>query len=52
MFGKRNIAILGSTLIMVGIILTATAKTFAQGVTGMTIAGGGAAIGELTALAG
>lgn len=37
---------------MVGIILTATAKTFAQGVTGMAIAGGGAAIGELTALAG
>lgn len=52
MFGKRNISILGSTLIMLGIILTATAKVFAQGVAGMTIAGAGAAIGELTALAG
>ncbi|KIW87484.1 uncharacterized protein Z519_11807 [Cladophialophora bantiana CBS 173.52] len=52
MFGKRNISILGSVLIMVGVLITATAKTFAQGVVGMTIAGGGAAIGELTALAG
>ncbi|OQV05048.1 hypothetical protein CLAIMM_09846 [Cladophialophora immunda] len=52
MFGKRNISILGSVMILVGVLITATAKTFAQGVVGMTIAGGGAAIGELTALAG
>ncbi|KEF62015.1 uncharacterized protein A1O9_03587 [Exophiala aquamarina CBS 119918] len=47
MFGKRNISILGSTLIVVGIILTATAKSFAAGVVGMTIAGGGAAVSSL-----
>lgn len=52
MFGKRNISILGSILILVGTIVTATAHSFAQGVAGMTIAGGGASIGELTALAG
>lgn len=52
MFGKRNIAILGSILILVGTIVTATAHSFTQGVVGMTIAGAGAAVGELTALAG
>ncbi|EXJ55395.1 hypothetical protein A1O7_08322 [Cladophialophora yegresii CBS 114405] len=52
MFGKRNISILGSVLILIGTIVTATAHSFAQGVAGMTIAGSGAAIGELTALAG
>ncbi|KIW63894.1 hypothetical protein PV04_08862 [Phialophora macrospora] len=52
MFGKRNISILGSILILVGTIVTATAHSFAQGVSGMTIAGAGASIGELTALAG
>ncbi len=52
MFGKRNISILGSSAIMLGLIITATAKSLAQGISGMTLAGGGAAIGELTALAG
>ncbi|KAH0842748.1 hypothetical protein AYO21_04253 [Fonsecaea monophora] len=52
MFGKRNISILGCVMILVGLIVTATAKTFGQGVAGMAVAGGGAAIGELTALAG
>jgi hypothetical protein len=52
MFGKRNISILGSLLIMVGVIITATAHSLAQGIAGMAMAGGGAAIGELTALAG
>lgn len=33
---------------MVGIILTATAKSFAAGVAGMTIAGGGAAVSYLS----
>lgn len=37
---------------MIGIILLATAKAFGQGVAGMALAGAGAAIGELTALAG
>jgi MFS family permease len=52
MFGKRNIAISGSILILVGTTVTATAHSFAQGVAGMTVAGAGAPIGELTALAG
>jgi hypothetical protein len=39
-------------MVMVGIILVGTAHSFAQGIVGMSIAGGGAAIGELTALAG
>lgn len=52
MFGKRNICILGCICIMTGIIITATAQSFAQGVAGMTLAGAGAAVGELTALAG
>ncbi|KIW10447.1 hypothetical protein PV08_11411 [Exophiala spinifera] len=51
-FGKRNISILGSTLIMTGIILMGTAHTLGQGITGMSISRAGAAIGELTALAG
>ena len=37
---------------MVGVIVLATAHTFGQGVVGMALAGAGAAIGELTALAG
>jgi hypothetical protein len=37
---------------MVVIVLVGTARTFAQGVVGMSIAGGRAAVGELTALAG
>ena len=52
MFGRRNISMLGCILIMVGIIIVATAHSFGQGVSGMSIAGAGAAIGELTALAG
>jgi MFS family permease len=52
LFGRRNITLFGSAMVMVGIILVGTAHSFAQGVVGMSIAGGGAAIGELTALAG
>lgn len=52
LFGRRNISLLGCALLGIGIIVTATAQSFSQGVAGMTLAGAGAAIGELTALAG
>jgi MFS family permease len=51
-FGRRYIAIMGGLFIMVGIIIVGTAHTFGQGVVGMAIAGSGAAVTELTALAG
>ena len=51
-FGRRNICIAGSLSIMVGIVLTATAHSFGQAVTGMALSGIGAAVCELTALAG
>lgn len=52
MFGKRYIALFGSVLICVGIVLVGVAKSFGVGVTGMALAGAGAGIGELTGLAG
>lgn len=52
LFGRRHITLFGSVMIMVGIVLVGTAHTFAQGIVGMCLSGGGAAIGELTALAG
>ncbi|KAF1814529.1 MFS general substrate transporter [Eremomyces bilateralis CBS 781.70] len=52
LFGKRYIAMTGALLICVGIILIATAKSFGPAVTGMALSGAGAAIGELTGLAG
>ncbi len=52
LFGRRNITLVGSVIVMVVIVLVGTARTFAQGVVGMSIAGGRAAVGELTALAG
>jgi MFS family permease len=52
LFGRRLITLVGSLLIMTGIVIVGTAHTFGQAVTGMALAGGGAAIGELTALAG
>lgn len=51
-FGKRSITLAGCVCIMVGIIVIATGHSFGAGVVGMTIAGAGAAIGELSALAG
>lgn len=51
-FGRRNITLIGSLLIMVGLVLTATAHSFAQAIAGMSLAGAGAGIGELTALGG
>lgn len=52
LFGRRNETLLGGLSLMVGVIVLATAHTFGQGVVGMALAGAGAAIGELTALAG
>lgn len=52
LFGRRLITLIGSILIMVGIVLVGTAHGFTQAIVGMSLAGGGAAIGELTALAG
>lgn len=51
-FGRRYISLFGGVVIMVGIILVGTAHSFGQAVTGMSLAGAGAAVGELTALAG
>lgn len=50
--GRREITLIGSVLICLGIALVASAHAFAQGVAGMAIAGAGAGICELTALAG
>lgn len=52
LIGRRNITLIGGTVLMVGTVVLATAKQFSHGVVGMTLAGAGAAIGELTALAG
>lgn len=52
LFGRRYITLAGGVTILVGIILVGTAHSFGQAVTGMGFAGAGAAIGELTALAG
>ncbi|PVH69030.1 MFS general substrate transporter [Cadophora sp. DSE1049] len=51
-FGRRNITLIGSLLIMVGIVVVGTAHHFGQAIAGMSIAGAGAGIGELTALGG
>jgi MFS family permease len=50
--GRRNITLAGGLVLCVGIVVLATAKQFSSGVVGMALAGAGAAIGELTALAG
>lgn len=52
LLGRRNITLAGSIIIMVGIALIGSAKSFGQAVTGMTLSGAGAGICELTALAG
>ncbi|KAK5090250.1 hypothetical protein LTR05_000421 [Lithohypha guttulata] len=52
LFGRRNETLLGGLVLIAGVIVLATAKTFGQGVVGMCLAGAGAAVGELTALAG
>lgn len=52
MFGRRHMTLGGAITVIVGIALVGSAHSFGQGVAGMCIAGAGAAIGELTALAG
>ena len=52
LIGRRYVALVGGSSLCLGIILLASAKHFAQGVVGMGFAGAGAAVGELTALAG
>ena len=52
LLGRRNITLAGGLLLMIGIIVLATAQHFRSGVVAMSLTGAGAAIGELTALAG
>jgi MFS family permease len=52
LFGRRNETLLGGLFLIVGTIVLATAKSFGAGVVGMALSGAGAAVGELTALAG
>ena len=51
-FGRRNETLLGGGSLMIGCVVLATAKSFGAGLVGMVFAGAGAAICELTALAG
>jgi MFS family permease len=52
LIGRRYIALLGCVLLIVGVVLVGTAHEFGRAVGGMALAGAGAGIGELTALAG
>lgn len=52
LFGRRNITLGGGLSLIMGCIILATAKNLGPGIVGMGFAGAGAAIGELTALAG
>ncbi len=51
-FGRRYISLTGGVVLCIGLIVIGTTHTMAQGIVGCTISGIGAAIGELTALAG
>lgn len=52
LFGRRTITLAGEIVIMCGLIILATSHHFGQAVTGMAFCGAGAAVCELTALAG
>ncbi|KAF3044451.1 hypothetical protein E8E12_010792 [Didymella heteroderae] len=52
LFGKRYIALFGSFSICLGCALVGSAQSFGQAIVGMALSGVGAAIGELTGLAG
>lgn len=52
LFGRRNETLFGGVCLIVGGIVLATAKSFGAGIVAMVLAGAGAAICELTALAG
>ncbi|GIK06217.1 hypothetical protein Aspvir_001861 [Aspergillus viridinutans] len=51
LIGRRYVAIIGASLICVGMIVTSTAHTMNIFIAGMAIAGAGAGVNELTALA-
>ncbi|KAB8336981.1 hypothetical protein FH972_021285 [Carpinus fangiana] len=52
LFGRRYLAMIGSVLIIIGMIVCATAANMNNMIAGMTIAGGGAGINELISIAG
>jgi len=52
LLGRREITLVGSVIIMVGLVLIGTAQNAGQAITGMALSGSGAGICELTALAG
>jgi MFS family permease len=52
LLGRRYVTLLGGASLNLGIIVLATAQSFGAALVGMGFAGAGAAIGELTALAG
>ncbi|EXJ75432.1 uncharacterized protein A1O5_02128 [Cladophialophora psammophila CBS 110553] len=52
LLGRRIIAIVGASLLCIGCLILGTAHHFGQALCGLSIAGAGAAVGELTALAG
>ncbi|KAH6632971.1 major facilitator superfamily domain-containing protein [Boeremia exigua] len=52
LFGKRYIALFGAFCICLGCALVGSTQTFGQAIVGMALSGVGAAIGELTGLAG
>ena len=52
LFGKRYIALFGSFSVCLGCALVGSAQSFGQAIVGMALSGVGAAIGELTGLAG
>ncbi|KKK18442.1 hypothetical protein P175DRAFT_0484584 [Aspergillus ochraceoroseus IBT 24754] len=51
LIGRRYVALIGATLVTVGMIICSTAHTMNTFIGGMAIAGAGAGINELTALA-
>ena len=51
LFGRRDVAILGATFLIIGMIVCSTAHKMNIFIAGMSIAGVGAGINELTALA-
>ena len=52
LFGRRRVALAGGTALFIRCLIVDTAQGAGQAIAGMAITGGGAAIGELTALAG
>lgn len=52
LLGRRHITLAGLIVIMVGIALIGSARSFGQAVTGMALSGAGAGVCELSSLAG